>query len=246
MPEASAAQTVTLETPGGPMQGQLYVPKSDGKHGAVIVIPEAFGLTPGITIECQRLAEQGYLALGIEIFHRSAPAGWTPSKPDFAEAMPHFRVLTNEGLAEDLAAAKEFLARHPNANGKLGVVGFCVGGFGAYLAACDTGIDAAVVYYGGGIVNERPNLAPLKPLIGKKVNAPILGLFGKDDPSIPESDLEVIDAELAAQDVEHEIIAYEGAGHAFRNASRPSFAPKPAAESWKKALEFLAQKLKLV
>jgi dienelactone hydrolase len=119
MPEASAAQTVTLETPGGPMQGQLYVPNSEGKHGAVIVIPEAFGLTPGITIECQRLAEEGYLALGIEIFHRSAPAGWTPTKPDFSEAMPHFRVLTNQGLAEDLAAAKAFLARHPASNGKL-------------------------------------------------------------------------------------------------------------------------------
>jgi carboxymethylenebutenolidase len=244
MPEASAAQTVTLETPGGPMQGQLYVPNSEGKHGAVIVIPEAFGLTPGITIECQRLAEEGYLALGIEIFHRSAPAGWTPTKPDFSEAMPHFRVLTNQGLAEDLAAAKAFLARHPASNGKLGVVGFCIGGFTAYLAACDTGIDAAVVYYGGGIVNARPDLAGLvKPLIGKKVNAPILGLFGKNDPSIPESDLETIEAELTAQDVEHELIVYEGAGHAFRNASRPSFAPKPAAESWKKALEFLAQKL---
>jgi carboxymethylenebutenolidase len=225
------------------MQCQLRVPAGEGRHGAVIVVPEAFGVTPGIVAECDRLAAVGYLALGIEIFHRTAPAGFVSSKFDFAEVGAHFKALTNDGLADDLLAARAFLAAHPRCNGKLGVVGYCVGGFAAYLGACRTKLSASVVYYGGGIVSARPQISALSPLLGERVTCPVLGLFGATDSSISESDRAAIDAALARQGVEHELVAYAGAGHAFRNDERPAYHREAADASWLKALAFLGKHL---
>jgi len=238
-----STQTVTVQTSGGAMQGHLCVPEGSETRGAMIVVPEAFGVTPGIVADCERLASAGYLALGIEIFHRTAPAGFTSKKFEFPEVMPHFKALTNEGLAADLAGARDFLKKHSRSNGKVGVIGFCVGGFAAYLGACRTGLAASVVYYGGGIVNARPQISDLQPLIEERVTCAVLGLFGKDDASIPESDRSAIDAALSKQNIEHELIAYEGAGHAFSNPERPNYAAAQSEESWKKALAFLGKHL---
>jgi len=208
-----------------------------------VTVQTGGGVTPGIVADCERLASAGYLALGIEIYHRTAPAGFVSKKFEFPEVMPHFKALTNEGLADDLAGARDFLKAHPRSSGKVGVVGFCVGGFVAYLGACRTGLSASVVYYGGGIVHARPQISALEPLVGETVTCPVLGLFGADDASIPESDRSAIDAALTKQKVEHEIVAYAGAGHAFSNPERPSFAPAQTEESWKKALAFLGKHL---
>jgi len=240
---ATAPQTVSLATRAGPMQGYLYSPSGEGARGAVIVVPEAFGMTEGIHDECAQLARAGYLALGIEIFHRTAPAGFTSPKHDFGAVGPHFKALSNDGLEEDLAVSRDFLRKQPRSNGKVAALGFCVGGFAAYLGACRSGLAASVVFYGGGLVHERPNLAALKPLLAETPSCPVLGLFGADDTLIPQADRDAIEQRLAELHVPHEIIAFPHAGHAFRNWERPSYAPVAAAISWGKTIGFLAEHL---
>src|ERR1700722_17028045 len=105
------AQTVNLQTHGGPMRAQLGLPAGEAKQGAVIVVPEAFGVTAGIVADCKQFAAAGYLALGIEIYHRTAPAGFVSAKFDFKEVLPHFKAVTNDGLAEAIAAAPDFLTK---------------------------------------------------------------------------------------------------------------------------------------
>ncbi len=236
----ATSQTVSLATSAGPMQCQLFLPKGDGPRGAVIVVPEVFGLMPAILETGEWLARAGYLALCIEIFHRTAPAGFVSEKHDFAAVGPHFKPLMNDGLAEDLAAARDFLAKQPRSNGKVGVLGYCVGGFAAYLGACRTKLAASVAYYGGGIVNARPQMTALAPLLAETVTCPVLAHFGADDASIPASDREAIDARLTQLGVAHEFITYAGAGHAFGNYERPSFNPIATAQAWAKTLAFLA------
>ncbi len=123
------------------------------------------------------------------------------------------------------------------------MVGYCVGGFAAYLAACRTRLDASVVFYGGGITAARPQISALEPIIDEKVTCPVLGLFGADDPSISASVREQLEAALARQGVEHELVAYPCAGHAFRNDERPNYHREAAEASWAKTLAFLARHL---
>lgn len=230
--------SVLLQTPDGPMGAHLTLPARQGPGPAVVVIQEAFGVNGNTRDVCRRLAAEGYAALAPELFHRTAVPGQV-FPYDFALVQPHFSRLSNDGIAADLAAAHAFLAGHARAGGRIGLVGFCVGGFAAFLGASRAPVQAAVSFYGGGIVRPRPGLQ-MQPVLGEAVACPTLCLFGGKDPSIPASDVEAIRTRLAAAGPLHELVVYPDAGHAFFNDERPAnHHPAAAQDAWARTLAFL-------
>jgi carboxymethylenebutenolidase len=234
---------VHLVTQAGPMQAFLALPESGRPAPAVIVIQEAFGVNANTKEVCLRLAREGYVALAPELFHRTAPAG-TVFEYDFSKVQSHFARLANQGIAEDIAVAKAHLTGHPRVqSGSIGIVGFCLGGFAAFLGACESGLQAAAAFYGGGIVRPRPGLA-MQPLLGETPSCPLLCLFGGKDPSIPMSDIDAVRERLARVGNGSEVIVYPEAGHAFFNSDRPgNYNEAAAKDAWPKLLEFFAKRL---
>src|SRR5256885_15252488 len=142
----AATGDVTLSTPDGPMRVYEATPGS-GASTAVIVIPEAFGLNGHIEDITERLAAAGHRAVGLDIFHRSG--GGTAPYDDFEKVLPPFEGLTDEGLLDDIDAARAHLHDAGLADTAIGIVGFCFGGRTTFLAAGRRALGAAVGVYCG-------------------------------------------------------------------------------------------------
>ena len=120
-------------------------------HAAIIVIPEIFGVNEGIRAKCDAWAwaEQGYLAIAPDIFWRFAPGSeLDPDKPDeFQQAIANMMKYSADDGVKDIEAIARYCRREEGV-AKVGVVGFCLGGRLAYMAATRTDVDASVGYYG--------------------------------------------------------------------------------------------------
>ncbi len=121
----------------------------DEARAAIIVVPEIFGVNEGIRRKCDAWAKQGYLALAPDIFWRFAPGvELDPDVPEqLQQAFGYFQQYDGEDGVRDIEAAIHHLRRTEGA-GKVGLVGYCLGGRLAYMAATRTDISASVGYYG--------------------------------------------------------------------------------------------------
>jgi carboxymethylenebutenolidase len=239
-----AARRVVLATADGPMAAYVVAPSFAGPHPALVVVPEAFGVNAHIRDVCRRFAARGYLAIAPEIYHR-AGAGLEIPYADMPPAMAQLALLSNAGIEQDLAAALAHARGRPDVDpARVGVVGFCVGGFAAFLAACRLDPAATVSFYGGGIVRPRAGLA-LQPLLEEAggIRAPLLCLFGSADGGIPGADVEAIRQRLAGLDGGHEVVVYEGAGHAFFCDARPAYHAPSAQAAWERTLGWFERHL---
>lgn len=134
----------------------VYIAAPADPRAAVIVVPEIFGINAGIAEKCDQLAAQGYLALAPEIFWRFAPG--VELNPDVAtelqQAFGYFGQYDAQDGVYDIEAAikaiRSGVAGHAPVE-KVGLVGYCLGGKLAYLAACRTDIDVSVGYYAVGV-----------------------------------------------------------------------------------------------
>jgi len=219
-----AETTLVVDTADGPMHAYLAVADGAEQRPALLVLQEAFGVNHHIKNVCHRLAERGFVALAPELFHRTGTnveLGYT----DMTQVMPHFSRLTNAGLEMDIKAGLAALAQQPQVDaGRIGVVGFCVGGFATFLAAETSDAKAFVAFYGGGILRARPNNA-LEPLIDRadQIRRPILLLFGGKDQSIPPEDVDAIDQRLTALGKPHEVVTLPEGGHGFACDERSAY-----------------------
>ena len=244
MAQSLNESTVTLETADGPMEAFEVTPAGVTDAPAVIVAMEAFGVNTHIREVCRRFAREGYVALAPDMYHRTGKM-LTYAYDDPRRREP-FAALTNAGIEADVNAALAHLARSPAVDGaRVGIVGFCVGGFMAFLAACRTEVATAVCFYGGGIVNRREGLK-LEPLLAEadRIRVPILCLFGEKDASIPPAEVDAIRARLAMQPREHAVHVYQGAEHGFFCDERASFKRDAADDAWRRTREWLELRLK--
>ncbi|UYL08510.1 dienelactone hydrolase family protein [Bdellovibrio sp. SKB1291214] len=230
-----------VQTHDGPMTVHIVTPdKETGKLPALIVLQEAFGVNHHILNVCKKLAEQGYVALAPELFHR-AGEGVQIEYTNFAAARPIIAELTNARMVDDLAQTYKLAQTLPTVNSAaIGTIGFCMGGVAAVLAACHLDIQAAISYYGGGMTEERPGFG-FKPFMNefKSIKCPVLLGFGEADQSIPPQQIELIKAQLKAAGVTQEIIIYPEAGHGFLCDERSAFHPKMADKGWKDIFNWL-------
>jgi carboxymethylenebutenolidase len=231
------ATTLTVATPDGPMG--LFEATPDGEiRGAVVVIQEAFGVNDHIRDVAARFAAEGYLAVAPAMFHRNG--GGTVEYGDMPTVMGKFSGLTIDGVADDLAATFGFLADQGHGLESISIVGFCWGGWVAFLAAARYALRAAVSFYPGGLVEPSPLGFP--PLVdaAESLKTPWLGLFGNEDSSIPADQIDRLVERLKAAPVQTKVLRYDGVGHAFHCDARPNLYNEAAAkDGWGNALKWL-------
>jgi carboxymethylenebutenolidase len=146
----------SISTLEGDGQFDAYVAHpSDTPRAAIIVIQEIFGVNEGIRRKCDNWAQEGYLALAPDIFWRDTPhVELDADVPEqFQAAIGHMQKLDQDSAIYDIEAAIKAARAQMGGSGKVGVVGYCLGGRLTFMAACRTDGDAFVGYYGVGIDN---------------------------------------------------------------------------------------------
>lgn len=195
--------------------------------GAMVVAQEIFGVNSHIRNVCDRLAAHGYVAVAPALFDRFVrdfQSGY--SADEVAHARSYLGKIDWPKMLLDIQAGIDDV----KAMGPVGVIGFCMGGSAAFLAATRlTGVSAAVAYYGGQIVKFADEMP----------KCPVQMHFGETDASIPMSDVEIIKEKRK----DCEIFTYP-AGHGFYCDERASFHDASAKLAWQRTLDFLAKNLK--
>ncbi|GHF15544.1 carboxymethylenebutenolidase [Kordiimonas sediminis] len=167
---------ISIEAQDGTGSFGAYVarPKTDANAPVIIAIQEIFGVNAGMREICDTLADQGYIAICPDLFWRHKPGIELTDKTD-AELQQAFDLFGSFDMAkgiEDLKATYETAKTLPGSTGRVGAVGYCLGGFLAYMVACNQLADATVSYYGVSIestLQEADNIAsPLMLHIAKK------------------------------------------------------------------------------
>jgi carboxymethylenebutenolidase len=147
----TSSEMIRVTAPDGDMPALLARPKATGKHPAVIVVMEAFGLNDHIKDVASRVAAEGYVVLAPDMYYREGSR--VATYENLPEAIRLMSGLTDDGIVRDVAAAVSYLQSHQDVKvDRIGITGFCMGGRISFLAACkNSGIKASVPFYGGGI-----------------------------------------------------------------------------------------------
>jgi carboxymethylenebutenolidase len=230
-------ESIALQSDGSDMGVYIARPESKRAPG-LIVFQEAFGVNDHIKDVTRRFAEQGYLAVAPELFHRTAPPGFVGSYGDFASLAPHFHAVTTDGIATDARAIYEWLLKDSGTDtSHIGAIGFCMGGRASFIANAKLPLQAAVSFYGGGIV---PNLLDL----AKDESGPILFFWGGLDQHIGPEQRNGIAEAMTKAGKPYINVEISDANHAFFCDARPSYNAVAANHAWALTLSFLAANLK--
>lgn len=230
--------TVTVTTDRGNMPAYLARPTRQGRFAGVVIIHDVFGMTPDLVTQADWLAAEGFLALAPDLFSQGRKVACVRSA---------FRDLTRrQGRTfEDVEAAREWLARDDRCTGRIGVIGFCLGGGFALLMAPDRGFSAASVNYGQVPADATSLLANSCPMVAS---------FGQRDRTLRGAAMR-LEAALEAAPAPHDVKEYPKAGHGFMNRHQGllpmvmrrvggiGYEPLAAADSRRRIAEFFRDHL---
>lgn len=207
--------------------GAYRADPSGKPKGAIVVIQEIFGVNNHIRAVCDRLAGEGYAAVAPALFDRTErdfQSGYSPD--EVANARKFVANPDWDAMLRDTQAAIDEV----KAVGPVTIVGFCMGGTVAFLAAARLpGLAAAVCYYGGRIA----------AFADEKPRCPTQMHFGEKDQSIPMSDVETIKKKRP----DCEIYSYPDAGHGFHCDERASYHAPSAQLAWQRTQAFLSRQM---
>ena len=238
--------TATVQLAAADREVPAYVarPAGRGRHPAVLVVPEIFGVHEYIRDVCRRLAKAGYVAIAPDFFVRAGD----PSKmTDMAAIMKIVSTSTDARVTGDIAAALKYLKAQSFVNSrKLAVTGFCWGGNVTWEAVARyPEFKAGVAWYGRLAVPAQPSAtdpdgkAPIQ-LVGE-LKAPVLGLYAEKDNGIPQKDVDAMNEALkAAGKTTSSITVFPGTAHGFHADYRPSYNKAAAEDGWKQMLAHFA------
>lgn len=213
---------------GGQIKGLLSTPVGNGKFPGIVVVHENRGLNPYIEDVGRRCAVDGFISLAPDAL---TPLGGYPGNDDEGRAMQAKR--TREEMLEDFIAAYEFLKNHPNCNGKVGVVGFCFGGWISNMMAVRIpDLKAVVPYYGG-----QPEAADVA-----QIKAPLLVIYAELDSRV-NAGWPAYESALKAQGKNYQMINFPGVNHGFHNNTTPRYDETAAKEAWEKTIAFFRKNL---
>ncbi len=246
--QPTAAETITTDTTGleagevriptadGPMPAYRAMPNSRGPFPTILVVQEIFGVHEHIKDLCRRLAKLGYFAVAPELYARQ---GDVSKMTDIGKIISEVvSKVPDAQVLSDLDATVAWAKQTGKANtGKLGVTGFCWGGRIVWLyAAHNPGVKAGVAWY-GRLVGTYDPLHPKQPVdVASDLKAPVLGLYGGADGSIPAVSIEEMRAEIKAADKTAEIVVYPDTPHGFNADYRPTYRKEAAEDGWKRML----------
>jgi len=253
-----AAQTAIKTDAGGLTEGEVRIPVEggsvpgyrampEGKTGlpVILVVQEIFGVHEYIQDVCRRLAKEGYLALAPEMYVRQGdPARYTEIPRLLSEVVDK---VPDEQVMSDLDAAVAWAGQNGGNVNRLGITGFCWGGRAVWLyAAHNPRLKAGVAWY-GKLAGDADELRPRHPVdVAADLNAPVLGLYGEDDPGISLNTVDKMKVALAKGSEAaqaSEFVVYPAAPHAFHADYRPSYREDAAKSGWKRALAWFEKHL---
>jgi carboxymethylenebutenolidase len=220
-------QTITLKAKDGHSFGAYRADPEGKPRGAMVVIQEIFGVNHHIKNVADRYAALGFVAIAPQVFDRAEKNFETGyDQPSMEKGRAARGKVTNEQLLMDTQAAIDAV----KSAGKVGIIGYCMGGSVAFLAACKLdGLSAAVGYYGGAVAascEEKPRI-------------PTMLHFGEQDQSIPLTDVDKIKKARP----ETPVFVYSGAGHGFHCDERASFNAEAAQVAACRSQEFFAKNM---
>ena len=214
-------QEITLTAAdGGHFAAYLALPAKLPAPG-LVVLPEIFNTNPHIRSVAGGYAADGFIALAPDVFWRQEPANYLPYTDEGrTKARALAAELDTDQFVRDLGDMVAALRARPDCIGKMGVMGFCLGGKLAYLASTRLPIDAAVSYYGVQIDQHLDE--------ADRRSCPILMHFAENDPHVPPPTVAAIRARMGGEPGV-DIHVYPGTGHGFNRAGFPPYAPEAAA-----------------
>lgn len=220
------AENITISRPdGGTCDGYYVEPEQGAAAPGIVVLQEWWGLNDQIKDVASRVAAEGYRAVVPDLYRgnvtlEAAEANHLMTELDFADA-----------AANDIAGAVQYLKQN---GGKVGVIGFCMGGALAVLASMLTQADAAVSWYG---------MPPAEAVDPASVRMPLQGHFALQDNFFTPAGVDALEAKLRAASAPHEFYRYE-ADHAFGNEEGAAYNPEAAREAWSRSFDFFSRHLR--
>jgi carboxymethylenebutenolidase len=210
------------------LHGELALPESSDRAPCVIVVHEWHGLNDSVKKLAERFATEGFVALAPDLYRGQIAT-------DDARAAELMNALSTSEAMDDLSAAVSTVNGNPRSNGKVGVVGFCMGGAMAFAAACAVdGIACAVPFYGIPVAQYWD---------AAKIRVPIQAHFAKHDGWAKPERAQALAEQVRARGGSMDLHVYD-AGHAFMRAGDPlAYHPESAGLAWVRTLAFLRQQL---
>lgn len=215
---------------GGKMKALLSMPiDAKQKMGGVVVVHENRGLNPYIEDVARRVALAGFISLAPDAL---TPLGGYPGNDDQGRELQSKR--DRNEMLEDFIAAFEYVKGLTDCNGKVGVVGFCFGGWIANMMAVRiSDLSASVPFYGAQPASEDV----------PKIKSPLLLHYAALDTRVNEG-WPAYELALKEQKKEYTVYIYSGINHGFHNDSTPRYDKSAAELAWKRTIDFFNEKLK--
>ncbi|NIF51865.1 dienelactone hydrolase family protein [Burkholderia sp. Ax-1724] len=209
----------------------------------ILVVHEIFGVHEHIADVCRRFAKQGYLAIAPNLYEREGDPTVYTSMQQLNEQL--VSKVPDEQVLADLDAAAAWAGENGGDLKRLGVNGFCWGGRIAWLyAEHNPRVKAGVAWY-GRVTGAKNAMTPANPLdLVADLHAPVLGLYGREDPSIPQDTLAQMKQAIAQGPQAgrgSQFVVYDDAGHAFFADYRPSYRKADAEDGWRRTLVWFKQ-----
>lgn len=223
-------QTVSFKSGDETVSAYLALPEGAGRHPAVIVIHEWWGLNDWVKEQAQNLAQEGYVALAVDLY-RGKSATTSDEAHELSRGLPQDRGV------RDLKASFDYLAARPDVKAdKIGSTGWCMGGgYSIQLAVAEPRLAACIINYGS---------MPTDAAAIARIKAPVLGNFGADDRGIPPAAVHAFEEAMKAANKSVDAKIYDGAGHAFENPNNKNgYRPEAAKDAWERTLAFFRKHL---
>jgi carboxymethylenebutenolidase len=203
-----------------------------GKGPGLVLIQEIWGVNAHIRAVADQYAMDGYVVLAPDVFWRQEPkTDLAYNETDTKKAYQLMNGLDGPNAIKDLVTTAQTLRQRAEVTGKLGVVGFCMGGRLSYHLAATGVVDTAVCYYGGRIQDQLD--------VAASIQAPILFHYGALDAHIPATAVEAVKGAFAGRS-NAQFHVYEGADHGFNCWGRPMYNQRAAALARGRTLEWLS------
>ena len=229
-----------LRVDDSPMRVYVAAPKPEGKYPGILLYSEIFQLTGPIRRSVERLAGHGFVVAAPEIYHRIERPGTVMAYDDVGRIWGNDDAKRTPVAAFDADARATFdwLAKHPKvAPGKLGTMGFCIGGHLAWRAALQPDVRAAVCCYPTGVHNGKLGADADAGTFARlgEIKGEMLIVFGETDPHVPAEGRQRLVQGLKDAGTRHRILTVPGE-HAFMRDEGPRYDPAAADHVWAEAV----------
>jgi len=245
-PERLEGRDLGFQSDGTTINAYLARPRESGTYPGILVIHEAWGVIEHIRDVTRRFANASYIALAPDLYTR---VGAPKTNDSMDIVLSKLLELSDPQLVRDLNKAADLLASQSGMSGKIGCIGFCMGGRTTLLYACSSNrLSAAIDCWGGAITADMspPSANQPTPVIDlvPRLSCPLYAIGGEEDANPSPAHIEQLRQRLQQSGKTFTTDVFKNAGHAFFADYRPSYREKAAFELWPKAVAFFDTHLK--